>query len=207
MCRWVSAALLHMCKVFPTLRGKQMIVMSLGDVTIMVLMLRAGRYIRRACTSLGALIWVFDCSTFGSNWLGATDPFLWLLWHLSRSGTITREGGVLYLFNHKCSRLSPVPWVSLLQLFVSNQIAYQPGSAQTQYQSSKNHNLLVPISAHGINCDFGEPTNPSSIPKNSHISKEFSIHLKYTPCPFNVLISCNSAIFWSCKTFIGTVSV
>ena len=139
-CWWmhgqVGMALLCMHKVFSTLRGKQMIVTSWDDVTTVVLMLRVGSYIKRVHTSLGALIWVFGCSTFGCNWLGATDPFLWLFWCLLRSGTITREGSVLYLFNHKCLRLSWVPWVSLLQLFVSNQVAYHPGSAWTQYWSS-----------------------------------------------------------------------
>ena len=144
---WVNMALLCMCKVFPTLRGKQTVVTSLGDITTMMLTLRVGRYIRRVCTSFRALIWVFSCSTFGSSWLGATDPFLWLLRCLSRSGTITREGSVLYLFNHKCSRLSQVPWISLLQLFVSNWVAYHPGSTQTWYWSGKDCNLLVLISA------------------------------------------------------------
>ena len=41
-----------------------MIVMSLGDVTVMVLTYRVGVYIRRACMSLRALVWVFGCSTF-----------------------------------------------------------------------------------------------------------------------------------------------
>ena len=87
MCR--CTPLLYMLKVFPTLRGKQMIMMSLGDVTIVVLTLRVGSYIRRVCTSLRALIWVFSCSTFGSNWLGATEPFLWLLleeWNYNQKG-------------------------------------------------------------------------------------------------------------------------
>ena len=106
MCRQFSAALLHMHKIFPASKGKQMIVTSLGDVTIMVLTLRVGSCMRRAHTSLRALVWVFSCSTFGSNWFGATDPFLWLPWCLLRSGTITRKGSVLYLFSRKCLRLS-----------------------------------------------------------------------------------------------------
>ena len=114
MCRRVSVALLHMCKVFPTLRGKRTIVTSLGDITTMVLTLRVGRYIRRACTSLGGLCnWV---CTYASNW-----------------------------------------------------VAYHPGSTQTQYWSSKDCNLLVQLGAHRINCNFGEPTDPSSIPKEGHI--------------------------------------
>ena len=119
--------------------------------------------------SFGALVWVFNCSTFGSNWLGTTDPFLWLLLCLLRSGTITRKGSVLYLFDCKCSRLSQVPWVSLFQLFVSNWVAYHPGSTQTHHQSGNDHNLLVLISTHGINCDFGEPINPSSVLENGNI--------------------------------------
>ena len=65
-------------------------------------------------TSLGALIWVFCCSTFGHTWLGATNPLLQLPRCLSRSGTITRKGSVLYLFNCKCLRLSWALLISLL---------------------------------------------------------------------------------------------
>ena len=53
MHRQVGMAVLHMCKVFPALRGKQMIMMSLGDVTTMVLTLRMGSYIRKVCMSSG----------------------------------------------------------------------------------------------------------------------------------------------------------
>ena len=35
---WVGVTLLCMCKVFPAGRGKQMIMTSLGDVTIVMLM-------------------------------------------------------------------------------------------------------------------------------------------------------------------------
>ena len=94
---------------FSCSKVEQTIVTSLGDVTIMVLTLRVGRYMKRMCMSLGALIWDFGCSTFGSNWLGATDPFLQLLCCLLRSGTITRKGSVLYLFDCKCFRLSQIP--------------------------------------------------------------------------------------------------
>ena len=66
-------------------------------------------------TSLGALIWVFGCSTIGCTSLGATDPLLKLPQCLSKSETITLQGSVLYLFNCKCPMLSKVPWVSLLQ--------------------------------------------------------------------------------------------
>ena len=111
---WVSATLLCMHKVFPAWRGKQTIVTSLVDVTVIMLTWRVGSCTRGVCMSRGALVWVFGCSTFGSNQLEATDPFLWLLQCLSRSGTITRKGSVHYLFNCKCSRLSRVPWVSLL---------------------------------------------------------------------------------------------
>ena len=75
-----------------------------------------------ACMSLGALVWVFVCSTFGCTLLGATDPLLQLPLCLSSSETIILQGSVLYLFNCKCPRLSWVPWVSLLQLLASNQV-------------------------------------------------------------------------------------
>ena len=38
MCRWVGRILLCMCKVFPAGRGEQMIVMALGDVTLVMFM-------------------------------------------------------------------------------------------------------------------------------------------------------------------------
>ena len=66
-------------------------------------------YIRGVHMSLRALVWVFGCSTFGCTWLLATDPLLQLPWCLLRSGTITRKGSVLYLFNCKCLRLSQAP--------------------------------------------------------------------------------------------------
>ena len=38
MHRWAGMTLLCMCKVFPAGRGKQMIMMSISDVTVIVLM-------------------------------------------------------------------------------------------------------------------------------------------------------------------------
>ena len=58
---------------------------------------------------------------------------------------------------------------SLFMLFASNWVAYHPGSSQTQYQSGKDCNLSVLISACGINHVFGEPDNPSTIPEKGHI--------------------------------------
>ena len=40
MHRWVGMTLLHMHKVFLARRGRQMILMSLGDITVMVFMYR-----------------------------------------------------------------------------------------------------------------------------------------------------------------------
>ena len=44
MCRQVSMTLLHMHKVFPVRRGKQMIVTSFSDLTNVMLMHRVGVY-------------------------------------------------------------------------------------------------------------------------------------------------------------------
>ena len=65
--------------------------------------------------------------------------------------------------------MSQAPYISLLQLPVSNQVAYHPGSTQTLYWSGKDCNLSVLISTCRINHDFGEPTDPSSIPKKGYI--------------------------------------
>ena len=114
--------------------------------------------------SLRALIWVFGCGTFSYTLWGTTDPLLQLPWCLLRSEITTLQGSVLYLFNCKCPRLSWVPWVSLLQFLASLLGSLPPCIPQTLYWSSKDHNLSVWIGACRINCDFGEPTNPSSIP-------------------------------------------
>ena len=44
---------------FPTERGKQTIMTSFSDVTNVILMHRVGGYIKRACMSLEAIVWVF----------------------------------------------------------------------------------------------------------------------------------------------------
>ena len=51
---------------FPTGRGKQTIVTSFSDVTNVMLMHRVEGYIRRACTSLEAIIWGFGAEHSGN---------------------------------------------------------------------------------------------------------------------------------------------
>ena len=50
---------LHMSSAFPTERGKQMIVMSFNDVT-MVAHASGRGYIRKTCMSIKAVIWVLE---------------------------------------------------------------------------------------------------------------------------------------------------
>ena len=66
-------ALLHMHSVFPTERGKQMIVTSFSDVMNVMLMHRVEGYIRRACMSLGAIVWVFGAE-HSANLLRSHQP-------------------------------------------------------------------------------------------------------------------------------------
>ena len=68
-------ALLCMCSVFPTERGKQMIVMSFSDVMNAILMHRVGGYIRIVCRSLEVVIWVFRDEHSG-NLLRSHQPFI-----------------------------------------------------------------------------------------------------------------------------------
>ena len=75
MCRQASAALLCMCSAFPAKKGKQMIVMSFSDITSIMLMHRGRGYIRKACMSLKAIIWVFGAEHSG-NLLGSHRPFV-----------------------------------------------------------------------------------------------------------------------------------
>ena len=73
---------------------------------------------KEVCTWLEALVLVLSLAQLFSLFPGwsiwkATDPLAQLPQCLSRSGIITRQGNVLYLFNCKCSRLTWVPWVSV----------------------------------------------------------------------------------------------
>ena len=63
---------LCMCSAFPTERGKQMIVMSFNDVTMFAHAFGRG-YIRKACMSLRAVVWVFGTEHF-SQLLGGHQP-------------------------------------------------------------------------------------------------------------------------------------
>ena len=56
---------LSMHSGFPTGKVEQMIVMSLGDVTMIAHAIGGGKYIRRASSSFRAVIWVS-----GTEWLG-----------------------------------------------------------------------------------------------------------------------------------------
>ena len=64
MCRQIMVILLHMCSAFLLKEGKQMIVMSFNDVTMFAHASWRG-YIRKACTSLGAVVWVSGAEHFG----------------------------------------------------------------------------------------------------------------------------------------------
>ena len=119
MCKWVGVTLLYMCKVYHTRREKQVIVMSLGDVTVVKLMEGAGSYKGRACMSLGALVWVFGYCTFGHTSWETAVPLQHLSQCLPRSEITTLQGSILYFFSHKCPNLSWTHWVSLLQLLAS----------------------------------------------------------------------------------------
>ena len=63
---------LHMHSDYPTERGEQMIVTSFNDVTMFTHASGRG-YIRKACTSLKAVIWVFGTEHFGQL-LGGHQP-------------------------------------------------------------------------------------------------------------------------------------
>ena len=56
---------LHMCSGFPMEKVEQMIMISLDDVTMIACAIRGGKYIRRASSSFGAVVWVS-----GTEWLG-----------------------------------------------------------------------------------------------------------------------------------------
>ena len=67
--------LLHMHKIFPTGRGKQMIVTSFSDIRNIMLMHRVGGYLRRVHMSLEAVVWVFGAEHSG-NLLRSHQPFV-----------------------------------------------------------------------------------------------------------------------------------
>ena len=160
MCRWVSVTLLHMCKGFSHLNEE-------GDDSDVIWWCHWCPYVdwrkvlEKAHTRLGVLL-LLVLGPFGSfpGWSiwEATDPLTWLPWCLLRSGTITRQGSVLYLFNCMCLRLCWASWVSVLQLLVSQPGILPPCVYLTWYQKGKDHHPLEWNSACGINCNLSEPT-------------------------------------------------
>ena len=76
ICRQITVIPLHMHSAFPTERGKQTIVMSFNDVTMFAHASGRGYgrgYIRKACMSVGAVVWVFGTEHF-SQLLGGHQP-------------------------------------------------------------------------------------------------------------------------------------
>ena len=64
-CRQIPVILQCICSAFPTEMGEQMILTLFGDVIIILLMHLGIGYKKKACKSLGAVIWVS-----GTEWLG-----------------------------------------------------------------------------------------------------------------------------------------
>ena len=56
------------------------------------------------------------------------------------------------------------PEIVYFSCFWASQVAHLPGSTWTKYQSGKDGNLSMQIGTCGINYNFGEPINPTSIP-------------------------------------------
>ena len=65
MHRWPMAFPLCMCSGFPVERVEQMIVTSLDDVTMIAHAIWGGKYIRRAHSGFGAVIWVSGTEHLG----------------------------------------------------------------------------------------------------------------------------------------------
>ena len=72
-CRWIPAIPLHMCNAFPTEMGEQMILISFSDIIITLLMHLGIGYKRKACKSLGTVIWVSGTEELG-QFLGGHQP-------------------------------------------------------------------------------------------------------------------------------------
>ena len=56
---------LHMCSHLPTEKAEQTIMMSLEDVTMITHAIWGGKYIRRACSGFGVVIWVSGTEQLG----------------------------------------------------------------------------------------------------------------------------------------------
>ena len=126
-------------------------------------------YKRRVCMSLWAIVWVFGCCTFelpfeepptlccsyfGASW-GVRVHLYRKVFFICLTACAQGYLGDFELFWHSCSQV--------------NWVAHLPGSTWTWYRGGEDCNLLVQISTGGINCYFGEPTNPPSIPEHCHI--------------------------------------
>ena len=65
MCRQPIAFPLYMDSGLPMEKVEHMIMMSLDNITMITHAIWGGKYIRRACSGFGAVVWVS-----GTEWLG-----------------------------------------------------------------------------------------------------------------------------------------
>ena len=98
---------------FSTKRGKQMIVMSFSDVTNIMLVHRVGGYIRRAHTSLKAVVLVFGVEHFGNLLRSHWPSVLATLVPLMEQEYIP-TGKYSLFFICMCPRVSWTPLVSIV---------------------------------------------------------------------------------------------
>ena len=91
--------------------------------------------------------------SFGSfpNWFvwEAIDPLTQLPWCQTRSGIITLQGSVLYLFTHTCSRLSWAPWVSAFRCLWASQVACHPVSIKPSIRVARTTALCSEVAHMG----------------------------------------------------------
>ena len=98
-----------MCSAFPAEKGEQVILTSFSDVTIALLMHQGG-YIRKACKSLGAVIWVFRAEHSGNFQKGHQHSVVAIMVPLMEQEYIPEEKCALLIHLH-------VPQVAQAPLF------------------------------------------------------------------------------------------
>ena len=104
-CRWIPVIPLHMHSAVPTEMGEQMILMSFGDVIIILLMHLGIGYKRKAHKSLGAVIWFSGTEQLGQLLGGHWPSTLAILVRASHGAGVYSSRTVGLVYSPACAQI------------------------------------------------------------------------------------------------------
>ena len=177
MCRHVGTTLLHMHKGFSCLKGEADDHDVFRWCHCLYAYIGVGGYKREHTWAMGLssgiLVAVHSvslceepqtlcCSYLSTSWGMRLQPYREVFFIYS---TVSTQGYLGY---------PELVCFSCLQVKLGSLPPYVP---RTWYWSGKDCNLLEQISACGINHNFGEPTNPISIPEQGHMHTHTYIYV------------------------------